>query len=152
MGSDFMEDDNDVEMEFGEIRLIPEGEYIAEYISHETVEVNFGKNAYKVKIACKVISENESNGVHINIWRNIGGIKKRTIMLSSFLKITGELLLIKGADARLDKVSFKWLKDKKLRLRVKTVKTDRYKVQRHEALHYSVVESILGVYEEEIPF
>lgn len=152
MGYDLIEEDNDVEMELGEIRLIQEGEYIAEYISHETVEVNFGKNAYKVKIVCKIISEDKNDGTHINIWRNIVGIKTRKIILSAFLKLTGELLLIGGHNARLDRVSINWLKEKKLRLLVKTVKTDRYKVQRHEALHYSVVESILGVYEEEMPF
>jgi len=152
MDYDFMEDDNDVEMEFGEIRLIPEGEYIAEYISHETVEVNFGKNAHKVKIVCKIISEDENDGTHINIWRNIVGIKTRKIILSAFLKLTSELLLVGGHNARLDRVSINWLRGKNLRLLVKTVKTDRYKVQRHEALHYSVVESILGVCEEVIPF
>lgn len=153
MLENIIEDDNDVEMAFGDLKLLPEGEYIAEYHSHEALKVNFGGSAYKVKIVCRIISSDTTNGAHVIVWRNIADIKKRRITLSPLSKLTGELLRLEGPGARLDRVSMNWLRGKKLRLQIATVKTDRNKVLRHEAQFYSVVDSILGIYEdEEIPF
>ncbi len=41
--------EDDIEMNFGGMRKIPEGIYIAECMSHEGVKVNFGVPGYKIK-------------------------------------------------------------------------------------------------------
>ena len=141
--------DDDIEVDFGDKRKIPEGEYIVECISHESVKVNFGVAGYKIKFSCKLITNDENNGLLINIWRNIQGVTGvhgKKIILTPLLKITGELLNIKGPEARLDKISARWLYGKRLRVQVKTVTHDRNGDPRHPEQHYSVVYSIKGVH------
>ncbi len=137
--------EDDIEMNFGGMRKIPEGIYIAECISHEGVKVNFGVPGYKIKYICKLITNDEYDGLLINIWRNVHGINGRKFMLSPLLKLTGELLLVGGPKARLDRMSVRWLYGKILQLEVTTVKKDKNGTLRHPEQHYSVVSSIKGV-------
>ena len=137
--------EDDVEMDFGGMRKIPEGIYIAECISHEGVKVNFGVPGFKIKYVCKLITDDEYDGLLINIWRNVHGINGRKFMLSPLLKLTGELLLVGGQKARLDRMSVRWLYRKILQLEVTTVTKDKNGTLRHSEQHYSVVRAIKGV-------
>ena len=137
--------EDDVEMDFGGMRKIPEGIYIAECISHEGVKVNFGVPGFKIKYVCKLITNDEYDGLLVNIWRNVHGLNGRKFMLSPLLKLTGELLLVGGQKARLDRMSVRWLYRKILQLEVTTVTKDKNGTLRHSEQHYSVVSSIKGV-------
>ena len=137
--------EDDIEMNFGGMRKIPEGIYIAECMSHEGVKVNFGVPGYKIKYICKLITNDEYDGLLINIWRNVHGLNGRKFMLTPLLKLTGELLIVGGPKARLDRMSVRWLYGKILQLEVTTVTTDKNGTLRHSEQHYSVVSSIKGV-------
>ena len=99
----------------------------------------------KIKYICKLITHDEYDGLLVNIWRNVHGLNGRKFMLTPLLKLTGELLLVEGPKARLDRMSVRWLYKKILQLEVTTVTKDKDGTLRHPEQHYSVVSSIKGV-------
>lgn len=136
---------NDIEIDWSNLVLMPEGRYQAMYISHETTNGSFGT---KIKITFSITTYGEFFEKHIDGWYNVKGIKKigkgKAISLSRYSKLTGELLNALGYKERVSRLSPLALKGKLLWVNVRTVVKNSRQKSLHELQKYSVVDSIIG--------
>ena len=104
---------DDIEIDWGNYIIIPEGKYQVMYVSHETTNGSFGA---KVKITFTITSYGEFFGKHIDAWYNLKEIKKvgkgKAISLSRHSKLTGELFNALGYKERVKRLSPLALKGK----------------------------------------
>ena len=136
---------DDIEIDWGNYIIIPEGKYQVMYVSHETTNGSFGA---KVKITFTITSYGEFFGKHIDAWYNLKEIKKvgkgKAISLSRHSKLTGELFNALGYKERVKRLSPLALKGKLLWVNVRTVIKNSRQKALHELQRYSVVDSIIG--------
>ena len=136
---------DDIEIDWGNYIIIPEGKYQVMYVSHETTNGSFGA---KVKITFTIASYGEFFGKHIDAWYNLKEIKKvgkgKAISLSRHSKLTGELFNALGYKERVSRLSPQALKGKLLWVNVRTVIKNSRQKSLHELQKYSVVDSIIG--------
>ena len=136
---------DDIEIDWGNYIIIPEGKYQVMYVSHETTNGSFGA---KVKITFTITSYGEFFGKHIDAWYNLKAIKKigkgKAISVSRYSKLTGELLNALGYKERVKRLSPLALKGKLLWVNVRTVTKNSRQKALHELQRYSVVDSIIG--------
>jgi hypothetical protein len=136
---------DDIEIDWGNYIIIPEGKYQVMYVSHETTDGSFGA---KVKITFTITSFGEFFGKHIDAWYNLKEIKKvgkgKAISLSRHSKLTGELFNALGYKERVSRLSPQALNGKLLWVNVRTVIKNSRQKSLHELQKYSVVDSIIG--------
>jgi hypothetical protein len=132
------------EVDWGDNPLIPEGDYQAVYVHHETTNGSFGP---KVKIIFRIVSQGQHFETLIPAWYNVkdGSTSKRRdakIKLARGSRLTSELLRVLQIKKRVDRLSPSMLKGYLLTVKVRTVKTDSRQKKLTEAQHYSVISSL----------
>lgn len=136
---------DDLDIDWGDTNLIPEGEYHAAYVSHKTVNGSFGP---KVKITFRIISIGPHFEKLIDAWYNLKSIagkskKNGRISLSKYSKLTLELMRIFHINKRIDRISLSMLKEHIVVIRVRTVKQNSSQKHLPEVMQYSTVDSMV---------
>lgn len=136
---------DDIEIDWGTSVLIPEDNYQATYVSHETTKGSFGS---KVNITFRIITLGEYYETLIDAHYNVkdGSLsgKRKSIKLSRHSKLTLELIKVLGCKVRPSRLSPAALKGLLIWVKVKTVKTNSKQQQLPELLWYSKVDSMIG--------
>jgi hypothetical protein len=132
-------------IDWGDLPLIPAGDYEAVYVSHETFNQSFGP---KVKITFRIVKMGPFYEKLIDGWYNVKDLKSkpgkhRKPILSRHSKLTTELLHVLGIKERVSRLSPIQLKGKLLEVRVRTVKQNSRQKKYSDIQQYSVVDSIL---------
>jgi hypothetical protein len=130
--------------------LIPEGEYCAVFVRTETASLRMFRGAPKLFITVRLVDPGPMHGVELYRGYRVQTLKsapgrngsfrpgRRSEVYISLCRLTGEKL-------RLDRISVKEiLRDRLLRVRVRTIKTDYKGRELPECLWYSVIDEILS--------
>jgi hypothetical protein len=132
-------------IDWGNLTLIPEGNYEATYVGHETIHKSFGP---KVKITFRIVSIGEYFGTLIDAWYNAKTLqsapgRNRKATLSRHSKLATELLKVLDVKERIGRLSPVQLKGLIIEVKVRTVKTDSKQksysaIQRYSTVDYMV--------------
>ena len=133
------------EVDWGDSVLMPDGEYEAVYVTHETTNGSFGP---KVKVTFRIVSQGPFYGTLIPAWYNIqdGSSSKKKgakVKLKRGSRLTGELLKVLHIKKRVDRLSPSMLKGYLLVVKVRTVKTNSRQKKLAEVQQYSIVDSLV---------
>jgi hypothetical protein len=137
---------NDIfDIDWGNLQLLPAGNYEAVYVSHETFNQSFGA---KVKITFRITSHGQWFGSHINGWYNVKALiskpgKHRKVLLSRHSKLTIELLNVLDIKEKVSRLSPVQLKGKLLEIAIRTVRMNSRQKAYAEIQTYSVVDRIV---------
>ena len=139
-----MDDIQEIEIDWQDLVLMPEGVYEGVYVSHEAISGSFGA---KLKIIFRITELCEFNGKQINGWYNLKELtnlgKKKIVKAARGSKLTTELLNALGQERRKDRLSPAALKGSILKLKVRTVIKNAKQGKLHELQKYSVVDKIV---------
>lgn len=126
--------------------LVPDGEYVAKLIRHETANVF---KTPKLFIHLELV-ESTHQGARVyaayRVKRLIGQPGKNgRFVISPRSELLIQLIQIYGQHRRLDRISLRALRHCLLRVRTRTVTTDYRQRPLPEALRYSVVAELIGI-------
>lgn len=129
--------------------LLPEGEYTAEFLYHETATAFRDSKLY---MHFRILDFGEYFGKQLFRAYRVKGLKGAPRKSGAFkLGRRSELYLmimrVLPRERRIDRVSLYGLKDKRLRIRVRTVTRDYRNRDLPEPLRYSVVDDVLCIQE-----
>lgn len=136
---------DDIILEWDEIPLVPDAEYQAVYVKHETYNGSFGP---KIKITFRITSFGKYYGSEICAWYNAKGLKakpgkNRAVIISRHSKLTGELLRVLGIKERISRLSPSQLAGRVLLLKTRTVTTNSRQKKLTDLQKYSVVDTLI---------
>lgn len=127
--------------------LIPDGEYLATYIDHQVVELRQFANAPRVFVHFKLYDAGEHTAKILyrayRVSRRIDGRRFAVARKSDLLRMLARVMNL-PAGRRLDRISLRDLKPMLLRVKTRTVKADPKKRELPAALHYSVIDDVIG--------
>ena len=125
--------------------IVPDGEYLASYVGHDCMEVRQFRNAPKLFVRLRLYDAGEHSGKVLfrayRVRRVIDGKRFALGARSDLLKMVCKVL---GHRSRPDRISLRELKHHLLRVRTRTVTKDGDQRDLPRAMHYSVVDDILG--------
>lgn len=135
----------DIAIEWGNLCLIPEGEYQAVYVSHTTTNGSYGS---KVKITFRIVSPGAYYESLVNAWYNTKSLgskvgKRGRIVLSRHSKLTYEMVKLFHRKQRPERLSPEMLKGHVLIIKVRTVTQNSKQKSLPEPLRYSTVDSMV---------
>lgn len=139
--------DDFLEIDWGENPLIPEGEYQAVYVTHETTRGSFGT---KLKITFRIVSLGQYFETLIPLWCNVSDAssskrKQGKVKVNKNHKLTTELLRVLQIKTRIDRLSPIMLKGYILLIKVRTVSSNCYQKKLTPPQQYSVVDSLICI-------
>lgn len=136
---------DDLIIDWGNLIYIPEGLYEAVYVSHETLQRNWGA---KVKITFRITSFGSYHGQLIDAWYNSKPLeskpgKGKKPIISRHSKLTTELLKVLDIKERVNRLSIRQLSGKIIQIKVRTVHENSRQRKYTEPQKYSIVDSMV---------
>jgi len=138
----------DISIDWGNISLIPEGEYQAVYVSHSTTNGNFGP---KVKITFRIVSPGLYFETLIDAWYNAKAVgakvgKRGRVVVSRHSKLALEMVKLFHRKQRPERLSPEMLKGHIVLIKVRTVSQNAKQKHLPESLQYSIVDSMVCLF------
>ena len=131
-------------IDYGDDPLVPDGEYAAVYVRHETVRLRMFSGAPRIYVHFRLIDPGPYMGTLL--WRSYAARLRPDgrAVLTRRGELLRTLLMLSARRVRPDRVSIReTLRAKVLRVRVRTVTRDRRQREIAPDLRYSVVDEVL---------
>ena len=120
---------------------IPDSEYIATFIAHKTVNY---RGQLRVILSFSILHPEEFAGIELYRFYNVKDRNGKPVAAAGS-NLAREYRRLCGGGHRLDRLSYRQLKDKRIRVRTCTVDTDWKGNLLEECSQYSKIDELLGI-------